>query len=110
MALSYKRSFTNPIYLYFKKHICPKCNTILEIVKESKIVNSKSPEAENYDFDNLDTDIKGDVKFVWDIFKCPNCETKITIDDMVQHEWEEKRKIKQNKKATKKLEKQNKSK
>ena len=36
-------------YTNFKKHYCPNCNSRLEVKKASKIVNSKSIEAKNYD-------------------------------------------------------------
>ena len=50
------------IYFNFKKHYCPVCSTVLSKRKVSKIVNSESPEAKNYDFEVADTFVKGDMK------------------------------------------------
>ena len=38
-------------YTMFKKHCCPACGTKLTRIKTSKIVNSKSPEANQRDQD-----------------------------------------------------------
>ena len=40
----------NPFYVHLKKHVCPKCGSKAELRYVSKIVNSKSPEAKDYDF------------------------------------------------------------
>lgn len=48
-------------YVFCRKHFCPKCGKKLELRYNSKIVNSKSPEAKNYDF------TMGDVFFVGDV-------------------------------------------
>ena len=40
----------NPFYVHWKKHFCPKCGNKLELRYISKIVNSNSPEAKDYDF------------------------------------------------------------
>ncbi len=50
-------------YLIFKKHCCPKCGNKLLKEKISKIVNSNSPEAKEYDFEVSDIIVKGDMKF-----------------------------------------------
>ena len=47
----------NPFYVHWKKHFCPKCGKKLELRYVSKIVNSNSPEAKDYDFS------VGDVEF-----------------------------------------------
>ena len=40
------------IYTKFKKHDCPNCGAKLDLVEVSKVVNSKSPEAKDFDFSN----------------------------------------------------------
>ena len=45
----------DPFYTMFKKHVCPTCGSKVELRYVSKIVNSKSPEAKNYDFSVGDT-------------------------------------------------------
>ncbi len=39
----------NPFYVHWKKHFCPKCGKKLELRYVSKIVNSNSPEAKDYE-------------------------------------------------------------
>lgn len=88
-----KWQFESPLFVYFKKHYCPKCSTLLKVEKESVVVNSKSPEAKNYDFSNFgDGFMFGDVKFVNDIFRCPNCGNKITVKEMIRIEKSSKKK------------------
>ena len=45
----------NPFYGHWKKYVCPKCGSKVELRYVSKIVNSKSPEAKDYDFSVGDT-------------------------------------------------------
>ena len=68
-----KRESSNPFWLRFKKHYCPNCMKLLTTAKESKIVNSKSEEAKNFDFLLGDTYLVGNIKFIWTEFKCTAC-------------------------------------
>lgn len=77
-----KRSFKSPIYVSFKKHYCPDCNEILEKIRISKIVNSSSKEAENFDFQMGDTYMVGNVKFIWTAFRCPVCGRQFSVVEM----------------------------
>ena len=77
---------TAAFYTRFKKHYCPVCGTKLTCVKASRIVNSKSPEAKNYDFALGDAFLVGDVKFIWKEFYCPACKKRIPIEEMRQIE------------------------
>ena len=76
----------NPIYVHWKKHFCPKCRDKLEIRYISKFVNSKSPEAKDYDFSVGDTFITGDVEFRIRHFHCVNCQFDISFKEMKKHE------------------------
>ena len=69
-------------YTLLKKHYCPNCKNRLRLVKKSKIVNSNSPEAKNYDFNLGDGFMYGNVKFVWKEFRCPTCQKEFTIEDV----------------------------
>ena len=69
-------------YTNFKKHYCPNCNSRLEVKKASKIVNSKSIEAKNYDFSLGDTFLVGDVEFFYNIFRCQKCNKQYSIQEM----------------------------
>ena len=87
-----KKYFNNDvIYTIFKKHYCPKCKTKLTRIKTSKIVNSKSPEAKNFDFSLGDGFMVGDVEFIWKEFYCPICGKRITIDEMKRIEKQQKK-------------------
>ena len=82
-----KKYFNNDVfYTLFKKHYCPNCATKLTRIKVSKIVNSHSPEAKNYDFTSGDSFMVGDVKFIWKEFFCPLCKKQISIEEMKQIE------------------------
>lgn len=70
------------IYTVFKKHFCPECGTRLDCVETSKIVNSKSPEAKNFDFSLGDSFMVGDVEFIWKEFYCPICKKRISVSEM----------------------------
>ncbi len=58
-----KREWRNPIFC-LKKHDCPICGRLLRKVKISKVVNSNSEEAKDFDFSNGDTYLTGNIKFV----------------------------------------------
>ena len=63
----------NPFFVYFKKHYCPQCNSKLLRQKVSRIINSDSEEAKNYDFSVGDTFYVGDVEFRTRFFHCLQC-------------------------------------
>lgn len=69
-------------YVRFKKHFCPKCGNKLTVGYISEIVNSKSPEAKNYDFSNVDTYFVGDVEFRTQCFRCDNCKVHYSFKEM----------------------------
>ncbi len=82
----------NPFYVYWKKHICPKCGGKVELRYVSKIVNSKSPEAKDYDFSVGDTFFVGDVEFRTRYFYCPNCLLDISFQEMKKFEKDKQKK------------------
>ena len=85
-----KKYINNAIfYTIFKKHYCPACRTKLTRIKTSKIVNSKAPEAKNYDFTLGDSFMVGDVEFIWKEFYCPACKKRIPMDEMRRIEKEQ---------------------
>lgn len=86
-----KRTFQNPIFVNCKKHYCPHCNELLSKVKVSKIVNSRSPEAKDFDFHSGDTYMIGNVKFIWTEFQCPSCKANFSINEMRNIEKEQKK-------------------
>ena len=82
-----KKYMNNAIfYTIFKKHYCAVCRTKLSRKKVSKIVNSNSPEAKNYDFTLGDSFMTGDVKFIWKVLYCPSCGKEISASEMRKYE------------------------
>ena len=77
---------TNPINAYLKKHMCPQCGARLVVSYTSKIVNSKSLEAKNYDFSLGDTFLVGDVEFRTQCLFCDNCHKHFSFKDIKQIE------------------------
>ena len=69
------------IFQMFKKHYCPVCNAELSKRKVSEIVNSESPESENYDFEVADVFVKGDMKFTHIELYCNQCNKYYTIKE-----------------------------
>ena len=76
----------SPFYVHWKKHFCPKCGEKLELRYISKIVNSNSPEAKDYDFSVGDTFLVGDVEFRTRYFHCPKCLLDISFQAMKRFE------------------------
>jgi hypothetical protein len=72
---------------YMKKpHYCPECNSQMEAKKVERVVNSKSPEARNFDFSSVDGYLIGLIKFTWDEFHCPKCGNQLTVPQMKKYE------------------------
>lgn len=78
----------NPFYVHFKKHVCPKCGGKVELRYVNKTVNSKSPEAKDFDFSVGDSFFVGDVEFRIRCFYCANCLLDISFKEMKKYEKE----------------------
>lgn len=76
----------SPFYVHLKKHYCPKCGNRLVTKHFSKVVNSNSPEAKDYDFSVGDTFFSGDVEFRIRCFFCITCQHNISVKDMKKYE------------------------
>lgn len=84
-----KKSLNGTFYLK-KPHFCPECKTKMETITVKKTVNSKSPEAEKYDFSiNRGTGLVGNVEFSWQELKCPCCDCQMTIEEMKKFELDD---------------------
>lgn len=82
-----KKYFNKDVgYVTFTRHYCPQCNNKLKTVKISKIINSKSSEAKDFNFyfggAPHGIHVTGDVKFIWKEFKCPNCDMHFTVEEL----------------------------
>ena len=82
-----KRSWTRPFFVNFKKHYCPVCSGELTKVKVSRVVNSDSEEAKDFDFSSSGEGYMiGNVKFIWIEFTCAKCSRNYSIDDIYRFE------------------------
>ena len=87
-----KREWSRPFWVRFKKHHCPACNALLTTIKVSKVVNSKSEEAKNFDFSSGETYMVGNIKFIWTEFQCNVCDNSYSLQEIRENE----KKTKQN--------------
>lgn len=80
------------IYVHVLKHNCPQCGKQLKVRYESKIVNSNSEEAKNYNFSSGGGDyiLSGDVDFRVPYFFCLTCQRRLSIDDIMHIEKQSK--------------------
>ena len=74
-----KGEWSNPFWVRFKKHHCPVCNGLLTVTKVSKVVNSSSEEAKDYDFSSADTPMIGNIRFIRTAFHCHACDKVFSI-------------------------------
>ena len=81
-----KREWLRPFWIRFKKHHCPACNGLLTTIKLSKVVNSESKEAKNFDFSSGDTYMSGNIKFIWTEFLCSACEKTYSSHEIRERE------------------------
>ena len=83
-----KRIWSRPLFMKWGKHFCPRCGDELQKVKISKIVNSQSEEAKNFDFSSPSGDgyMIGNVKFIWTEFYCGRCDKSFSINSIYQAE------------------------
>ena len=81
-----KREWSKPFWVRFKKHYCPTCMNLLTTTKVSKIVNSNSEEAKDYDFSSGDTYMIGSIKFIWTEFLCAACGKTYSLQEIRENE------------------------
>ena len=81
-----KRIWSRPFFMKLGNHFCPVCGEKLQKIKISKIVNSQSDEAKDYDFSPSGGDgyIIGNVKFIWTEFYCGKCEKNFSVTSIYQ--------------------------
>ena len=83
-----KRIWSRPLLMKWGKHFCPACDGELQKIKTSKIVNSQSEEARDYDFSAPGGDgyMIGNVKFIWTEFTCTKCGKRYSANEVYQAE------------------------
>ena len=74
-----------PFYL-LRKHYCPLCSELLTRKRNEVIVNSKSKEAENYDFTGFKMLLMGNVMFITFYYECEKCSKEYSIDELMEEE------------------------
>ncbi len=74
----------SPFYIRFRKHYCPECNLVLNIVKVTKVVKNGTEEARRMGVDGCigRTYFPGNTKVIWNEFECPKCTRRISIEQM----------------------------
>ena len=85
-----KRMWRRPFWVHLKKHYCPVCMNLLTTTKVSKVVNSRSEEAKEYDFSSGDGFMAGNIKFLWTEFVCINCDKTYPLDEIIEYERKKK--------------------
>lgn len=92
------RLISQDISYISKQHSCPVCNTPLNVIKLSKVINSGSKEAKNLPPILPPTVIGsrkvkfrsysavGNIKCIWREFECPNCCHRFSVEHMKQIE------------------------
>lgn len=81
-----QRVYKRPVFMKWGNHCCPICGEELKKIKVSKIVNSESEEAKDWDFSSGDVYMYGDVKFIWTEFSCEKCDKIFSVDDVYRAE------------------------
>lgn len=76
----------NGLFYCKQKHYCAVCGGLLVPIKQAKIVNSKSDEAKYRDFQNVDTYMVGNIKFVNFAFNCPSCDSTFSVKEQKSYE------------------------
>lgn len=83
-----KRIWSRPLFMKWGKHVCPVCGETLRKVKFSRIVNSDSEEAKNYDFSCAGGEgyLVGDVEFIGTEFFCGKCSKAYAANEIYRAE------------------------
>jgi len=78
--------YDSPIFVFKKLHKCPNCTHSITPRKIKKIVNSKSPDAKEFDFSAGDSYLVGDVEFTYYVFYCEYCNKDYKIKEIKNYE------------------------
>lgn len=74
------------LFYIWKDHFCPVCGDLLEVAYIEKVVNSKSPEAKEYNFSMVGRGgigvYVGDVLFRIRCFYCNNCRKAFRVKEV----------------------------
>lgn len=78
-----KWQLNSPIFVHAKKHNCPNCGQQLTVKRVSRVINSESEEAKEFDFSFAgDGFLGGDVEFSFEVFQCDACGKEYSIKEL----------------------------
>lgn len=78
-----KWTLESPVFVHAKKHSCPACGHELAVKRVSRVINSKSEEAKEFDFSFAgDGWMHGDVEFSFEVFQCDACGKEYSIKEL----------------------------
>ena len=102
MIKAVKKDTGNVIYMRLMKHNCPVCHNQLKVVRLTKVVKSKTSEANKFSFNVCDMPVGEKVKFIWYEFKCRECDVRFTEAQIKEAEKAERKAQIQKEKEAKK--------
>ena len=75
------------------EHFCPYCGELLQVAQESVIVDTNNKAVFAYYFGSYpgENDPQGNMYYTYDIFHCEKCDVNILVEFMKNHEYEQKR-------------------
>jgi len=99
-------------YFFIRRNefFCPSCGQKMKVVKCSKVVNSRPPEAKDFDFHMVEGSLMGNIKFIWEELECTFCGHHITSKQAKLQVIARKNMKKQEEKQERKLKKESKNK
>jgi hypothetical protein len=78
--------YESPKFVFNQEHKCPNCSRKINAQKMYDVVNTKSPEAKEYDLFAGDTFLTGDVLIIHYLFYCKYCNRKYKIYEIRNYE------------------------
>lgn len=78
-------SSLNPIYIYFRRHNCPKCRSKLVIESEA-IVNKQTDGSNHFKIAMSETRFVKNVVLERKVFECPECSFSISLSSLLEYE------------------------
>lgn len=74
----------NPIYVFLKRHYCPKCNKKMSTSYTNQVLSEKNITSSSSDI--CDSTFSGDLEIRNYFFWCSHCDFKISLSDMKNYE------------------------
>ena len=74
----------NPFYVFLKRHYCPRCQHKLTTSYTNTVIPRKEADPSKFNFG--DVTYTGDLEIRRLFFWCPDCDFKISLEDMRKHE------------------------